>query len=261
MGDVLETLLLFAAVGFLAQIVDGALGMAYGVISSSVLMAFGVPPAAASATIHVAEVFTTGASAVSHAANRNVTWRLFWPLMIAGVIGGASGAYLLTQIDGERIKPFISAYLACIGLYILYRAVRGIKPREVPTLAAPPLGLVGGFLDAIGGGGWGPMVTSTLVGAGKDPRRAIGTVNTAEFFVTVAISAAFVGALLTGHWKGTVFQQQAWAVGGLIGGGLLAAPLAGFVVKIVPARWLQWGVGLLILGLSAWQLSQALLKR
>lgn len=254
----MDTFLLFLAVGFLAQIVDGALGMAYGVISSSVLMAFGVPPAAASATIHVAEVFTTGASAVSHGLNRNVEARLFWPLMLAGVVGGAAGAYLLTQIDGNRVKPFISAYLACIGVWILLRAWRGGRVREVPTLVIPPLGLVGGFLDAIGGGGWGPMVTSTLVGAGKDPRRAIGTVNAAEFFVTVAVSASFITALLTGHWKGTVFQQQAWSVAGLIGGGLLAAPLAGYVVKVVPARALQWAVGVLILALSAWQLVQAL---
>ena len=257
----METLLLFMAVGFLAQIVDGALGMAYGVISSSTLMAFGVPPAAASATIHVAEVFTTGASAASHLAAKNVESRLFWPLMLAGVVGGAGGAYLLTQIDGGRIKPIISAYLACIGLWILWRAWKGGVTREVPTIIAPPLGLVGGFLDAVGGGGWGPMVTSTLVGAGKDPRRAIGTVNAAEFFVTVAISAAFLFELLTGGWKGTALRDQAWSVVGLIAGGLLAAPLAGFVVRIIPARWLQWGVGVLILTLSAWQLFQALAKR
>lgn len=257
----METLLLFLAVGFLAQIVDGALGMAYGVISSSTLMAFGVPPAAASAAIHVAEVFTTGASAASHLAAKNVEARLFWPLMLAGVVGGAGGAYLLTQIDGDRVKPFISAYLASIGVWILWRAWRGGVTREVPVAVAPPLGLVGGFLDAVGGGGWGPMVTSTLVGAGKDPRRAIGTVNAAEFFVTVAISAAFLTTLATGGWKGAVFRQQLWSIAGLIGGGLLAAPLAGFVVRIIPPRWLQWGVGLLILGLSAWQLFQALAKR
>ncbi len=254
----MDTLLLFLAVGFLAQIVDGALGMAYGVISSSVLMAFGVPPAAASATIHVAEVFTTGASAASHGLNRNVEARLFWPLMLAGMVGGAAGAYLLTQIDGNTVKPFVSGYLACIGVWILLRAWRGGRAREAPTLLVPPLGLIGGFLDAVGGGGWGPMVTSTLVGAGKDPRRAIGTANAAEFFVTVAVSASFLGALLTGRWTGAAFPQQAWAVAGLIGGGLLAAPLAGYVVRIVPARALQWAVGALILLLSAWQLFQAL---
>lgn len=256
----METLLLFVAVGFLAQMVDGALGMAYGVISSSVLMAFGVPPAAASATIHVAEVFTTGASATSHILHKNVEWRLFWPLMLAGVVGGSAGAYLLTQLDGNKVKPFVSAYLACIGAYILYRTWRRSRPHEVPQFMVPPLGLAGGFLDAIGGGGWGPMVTSTLVGAGKEPRRAIGTVNAAEFFVTVAVSAAFLFVLLTGQWRGTVFRQQAWSVGGLILGGILAAPLAGWVVKVIPARALQWGVGLLILALSAWQISHALLK-
>ncbi|MFN3230466.1 MAG: sulfite exporter TauE/SafE family protein, partial [Asticcacaulis sp.] len=167
----MDTFVLFLLVGLLAQIVDGALGMAYGVTSSSVLIALGVPPAAASASVHVAEVFTTGASGLSHAAHKNVKWRLFFPLVIGGVLGGVAGAYLLTGIDGKIIKPFIVAYLGIMGFYILYRGLKGIIPARFASRWAGPLGLVGGFFDAVGGGGWGPTVTSTMVGAGLEPRK------------------------------------------------------------------------------------------
>ncbi|WGM32751.1 sulfite exporter TauE/SafE family protein [Brevundimonas sp. NIBR11] len=251
----METFLLFATVGFVAQAVDGALGMAYGVISSSVLLAFGVPPATASASVHGAEVFTTAASASSHIWHRNVEWRLLVPLAIAGVIGGVLGAYVLAGIDGDVIKPFVVGYLAVMGVYILWRATRDIQPKRIrPAWAVAPLGVVGGFFDAIGGGGWGPTVSSTLVGAGAEPRRAIGTVNTAEFFLTVAISATFVWALVTGHWKDAdALTNHAAAVGGLVAGGLLAAPFAGYITKVVPQRALTYAVGGLLLVLAALQ--------
>lgn len=246
--------LLFLAVGFLAQTVDGALGMAYGVISSTVLLSFGVPPAVASASVHTAEVFTTAASAGSHAIHRNVNWRLFAPLALGGVVGGAIGAFVLTTVDGSLIKPWITAYLGVMGLIILWRAVVGTGSRSFPTRWVPPLGLVGGFLDAVGGGGWGPTVTTTLVGSGGDPRRAIGTVNTAEFFVTSAVSATFMAAMLTGHWRlDDTLANHAMAIGGLIIGGLLAAPLAGFIVKIAPVRVLTFAVGLLVMAVAAYQ--------
>lgn len=251
----MDTFLLFLFVGLFAQAVDGALGMAYGVISSSVLLAFGVPPATASASVHGAEVFTTAASAGSHIWHKNVEWRLFVPLMIAGVIGGVLGAYVLAGIDGDAIKPFIVAYLALMGCWILWRATKDIRPKHIrPSWIVAPLGAVGGFFDAIGGGGWGPTVSSTLVGAGAEPRRAIGTANTAEFFLTVAISATFVWALVTGHWRDAdALANHASAVAGLVVGGLLAAPFAGYITKAVPQRLLTYAVGGLLLCLAAFQ--------
>jgi len=250
----MDTFLLFLLVGAVAQAVDGALGMAYGVISSSVLLALGVPPATASASVHGAEVFTTAASAGSHIWHKNVEWRLLLPLAVAGVIGGCVGAYVLAGIDGEVIKPFVIAYLALMGCYILYRATRDLRARRVKRWVVAPLGLVGGFFDAIGGGGWGPTVSSTIIGAGAEPRRAIGTVNTAEFFLTVAISATFVWALATGHWKDAeALTNHASAVAGLVVGGLLAAPFAGYITKAVPQRALTYGVGGLLLLLAGFQ--------
>ena len=246
--------LIFAFVGFLAQIVDGALGMAYGVISSTVLLSFGVPPATASATVHAAEVFTTAASAGSHAVNRNVNWKLFAPLALGGCIGGGIGAFLLTSIDGGVLKPFITGYLALMGALIIYRAWRATTPRAFPVRWSGPLGGVGGFLDAVGGGGWGPTVSSALVGSGAEPRESIGTANAAEFFVTATISATFLAALLSGHWKEAEgLGQHLSAVGGLILGGLLAAPLAGLVVRIAPIRTLTFAVGGLVLALAGYQ--------
>lgn len=246
--------LIFVFVGFLAQIVDGALGMAYGVISSTVLLAFGVPPATASASVHAAEVFTTAASAGSHAVARNVNWKLFAPLALGGCVGGAAGAFLLTSIDGTVLKPFITGYLALMGVLILYRAWRGAQARPFPLRWSGPLGAVGGLMDAIGGGGWGPTVTSALVGSGADPRQSIGTTNTAEFFVTATISATFLAALLSGHWRdGGGVGAHAAAIGGLILGGLAAAPLAGHVVKLAPVRVLTIAVGVLVLILAGYQ--------
>ena len=249
----METFFIFLLVGVLAQAVDGALGMAYGVIANTVLLAFGVPPATASASVHVAKIFTGAASGGSHLYHRNVQWSLFWPLTAGGIVGGIVGAYVLTGIEGDIIKPFILAYLLLIGLWVLYRAFGARRPKGFNERYSGPLGVVGGFLDAIGGGGWGPVVTSTLVGAGAEPRRAIGTVNTAELFVTMAISVAFLAALLTGRWAGGALQDHAWAVGGLVVGGLIAAPFAGWITKIVPARTLTFLVGGLIIALALYQ--------
>lgn len=257
----MDTFFLFLLVGILAQAVDGALGMAYGVISSSVLLALGVPPATASASVHAAEVFTTAASSTSHIVHRNIEWRLFLPLAVAGVIGGVLGAYVLAGVEGDVIKPFIVLYLAIIGVYILWRAGHDIKPRRLPGWMPAPFGLIGGFLDAVGGGGWGPTVTSSMIGAGQDPRRAIGTVNTAEFFLTVAVSATFVWSLVTGHWReAEALIDHSAAVGGLVVGGLIAAPFAGLIVKKVPRKQLAYAVGLLLVSLSIFQATQLFLK-
>ena len=250
----MQDFIIFLFVGFLAQIVDGALGMAYGVISSTVLLSFGVPPATASASVHAAEVFTTAASAGSHALNRNVNWKLFGPLALGGVVGGGFGAFVLTSVDGDLLKPWITTYLAIMGLVILWRATRTARERVFPIRFSGPLGLVGGFFDAIGGGGWGPTVTTTMVGSGQDPRVSIGTTNTAEFFVTSAISATFLAALLTGHWdRAEGFSSHATAILGLILGGLLAAPLAGIIARIAPRRVLTYGVGAVVLLSAGYQ--------
>jgi uncharacterized membrane protein YfcA len=250
-----DSFILFAVVGFLAQIVDGALGMAYGVVSSSVLLSFGVPPAAASASVHAAELFTTAASASSHAWHRNVNWQLFRKLAPAGIVGGVVGTYLLTSVDGAMLRPYVAGYLGLMGVYILYRAYRAARPIDSHrTEVVVPLGLVGGFADAVGGGGWGPVVTTGLVGSGGAPREMIGTVNTVEFFLTFAVSVAFVVALLTGHWEDAgELTQYAWAVAGLIVGGVLAAPLAGYVTKVLPQRVLMVLVGALISLLAIYQ--------
>lgn len=245
---------LFLAVGFLAQLVDGALGMAYGVISSSVLLAFGVPPAQASAMIHAAECVTTGASGASHLHHKNVDWRLFFRLAPAGILGGALGAYVLTGLNQTFVKAVVVAYLGVLGVLMVARAIRGLKDAPPHLKHVVPLGLVGGFLDATGGGGWGPVVASTLMGRGHTPRYVIGSVNTSEFFVTLAVSGAFIWAFLTGRFlfEGGVAGAGA-ALAGLVLGGVIAAPIAGYVTKILPARVLMAAVGVLVVGLSLWQ--------
>ncbi|MBY0363698.1 MAG: sulfite exporter TauE/SafE family protein [Phreatobacter sp.] len=241
---------LLVAVGFFAQLVDGALGMAFGLIATTAMLSLGVPPAQASAATHTAEVFTTGISGLSHLYFRNVEPRLFITLSLAGVVGGVLGAYLLSNIDGQAIRPFIAAYLLILGLFILVKAFRRSPTTEdARTTRVAPLGLVGGFLDAVGGGGWGPMVTSTLIGSGHAPRRVIGSVNAAEFFVTVAISTTFFIELGASHLS---------HIAALIIGGVLAAPFGGYVVRHMRPHLLMGIVGLLVSSLALVQLIRAL---
>lgn len=247
--------LLFLLVGFLAQCVDGALGMAYGVTATTVLLSAGVAPAQASAVVHFAEILTTGLSGGSHVLFKNIERRLFLRLAPAGVLGGVLGTYLLTSIDGDTLRPFVAAYLGLMGLFILARALRFPKPRQIGARALFPLGAAGGFMDAVGGGGWGPIVTSTLIGVGEQPRYVIGSVGAAEFFVTAAISCAFVTALVTGHWaEAGDMKSHGAAVLGLLLGGAAAAPLAGYLVKIAPLRVLGGAVGLLVITLAIRQI-------
>ncbi len=243
----------FVAVGFGAQLVDGALDMAYGVICSTTLLMMGVTPSNASASVHAAKVFAGAASAVSHVYHQNVGRRLLLLLSLGGVLGGVLGAYVLTSIKGDTVKPYVVAWLGLMGLIILYRAWRQTRPQLFSWRLPFPLGFVGGFFDAIGGGGWGPIVTSTLMGGGADPRQAIGTTNAAEFFMAVAVSVAFLTALVTGHWQTTGLMDHAGSVGGLIVGGVLAAPIAGWATRHIPLRPLTWLVGLLVTGLAIWQ--------
>jgi hypothetical protein len=251
----LATFGLFLVVGFFAQLIDGAVGMAYGVISSSVLLAFGVPPAQVSASIHVAECFTTGASGLSHLAHRNIDWRLFFRLAPAGIIGGVLGAYVLTGLEVTFIKAVVVAYLGILGCFLLFRAIQGLKEEPPHLNHVIPIGLAGGFLDASGGGGWGPVVTTNLLGRGHAPRYAIGSVNSAEFFVTLAISATFIAAIFTGRMEVADHELAAGvaAILGLVLGGLLSAPLAGYVTKVAPARLLLGAAAVLVISLSIWQ--------
>lgn len=212
----------FVFVGFAAQLVDGALGMAFGVISNTLLISLGVAPRVASATVHTAESFTTAVSAISHVLHRNVDWWLFVRIVLPGLVGGISGAYVLTSIPGEVARPLVLAYLTAIGVYLLWRGLMHRHVEKRPKVIVP-LGLVGGFLDAAGGGGWGPIVTSNLLIQGANPRKVVGTVNTAEFFLTVTISATFIMTLGLAAFTAVTI--------GLLIGGILAAPLGGFLAK------------------------------
>ncbi len=242
----------FIAIGFAAQVIDGALGMAFGIINSTLLVTvMGVPPAVASASVHAVETFTTAASGVSHIVHRNVDWKLFRRLVIPGMIGAILGATLLSSIDASVARPFVMLYLACIGVYLLLRAVKGrIEPRKPRVIA--PLGLVGGFLDAAGGGGWGPVVTSNLLIQGATPRHTIGTVNTAEFFLTATASVTFFVAL---GWSAFTVHTL-----GILIGGVVAAPIGGLLAKRVPARQLMALVGVLLTLTSAWSVYAAFAK-
>jgi uncharacterized protein len=240
--------LTFLSIGFLAQLVDGALGMAFGVISTTFLLSFGLTPAHASAVIHLAEVFTTGASAISHVMHKNINQGLVIKLAVAGASGAITGAHVLSNIDGRVMRPLVAVYLFVIGVFILLRAVRSPPPREAPPAFTVPLGLVGGFLDAIGGGGWGPTVTSTLLGTGHAPRLAIGSVNTAEFFVAVAAATTFFIELRS---------LPIEALLGLTLGGVLAAPFGAYLVRVLPARPLMTAVGLLVTGLAGYQVASS----
>lgn len=231
----LLSLLPFIGVGFAAQLVDGALGMAFGVISSTLLVGFlGMPPALASQRVHMVECFTTATSGISHLLHRNIDGRLFLRLLIPGVIGGLLGTYVLTSIDASVVKPFVLLYLSGIGLFILWRGLfYPPKIREAKLIA--PLGLFGGFLDAAGGGGWGPVVTSNLLIQGADPRKVIGTVNTVEFFLTLTVSAAFIYHLGIADLAGATL--------GLLIGGIAAAPLGAWAAKHIPAKQMLILVG------------------
>ncbi len=251
--------LIFAAVGFFAQLIDGALGMGYGVISATVLLASGVPPAHTSASVHAAKFFTTAASGTSHILHGNVDRRILIILCITGSIGGILGALLLVHIASGAIRPFVFGYLGVMGLVIIWRGLMFPANRTIPGQFIAPLGTVGGFLDAIGGGGWGPVVTSSLIGAGATPRFVVGTVNAAEFVVTCAVVSAFAATLIFGVWEEAHgISDHLTAVAGLVIGGVPSALFAGWLLKVAPRKPLMIAVGVLILGISGFELSKAL---
>jgi uncharacterized membrane protein YfcA len=242
----LPTLIVLAVVGFVAQLIDGALGMAYGTTSTTLALAAGLAPATASATVHMAELGTTLVSGISHRRFGNVDWRTVKRIGIPGAAGAFVGAVVLSSISGELAKPWMAAVLLVLGIYILSRFTLGRPPRAsgrpyVRGRYLAPLGLGAGFVDATGGGGWGPACTPTLLATGKmEPRIVIGSVDTSEFLVALAASIGFLLALGS--------QGIAWSfLAALFAGGIVAAPLAAWLVRFITARLLGVAVGGMII--------------
>ncbi|MBS7252836.1 sulfite exporter TauE/SafE family protein [Flavobacterium branchiicola] len=244
-----EEFLVFFAIGVFAQLVDGTLGMGYGATSTSFLLAYGVPPVVSSTAVHVSEMFTTGASALSHHRFGNINKKLVKHLLIPGVLGSITGAYLLADvINGDVIKPFIAIYMIILAVIIIRKALKkNIEKKKTKKLGI--LATFGGFMDSVGGGGWGPIVTSTLLGRGRNPKYTIGSVNAAEFAISFASGITF---MLFGGIHG-------WQVIiGLILGGVISAPLAAYLVNKIKRKPMMVAVGILIILLSLKTLSKLL---
>ncbi|MFT4733374.1 MAG: putative membrane protein YfcA [Algoriphagus sp.] len=231
----------FVFVGFIAQLIDGALGMAYGATCSSLMMSVGVPPAYATAGVHTAKVFTAGVSGLSHILLGNIDKNMFFRIVVTGVVGSMIGAYVISEvIDGEFIKPYISVYLVFLGVMIFLKAFKA-RPQIPSNNNLGFLGFYGGFFDAIGGGGWGPLVTSNLLSKGNPAKETIGTVNTAEFFVAFFSTSIFM----------LFVDTQAWQlIAALIIGGIFAAPLGAYLVKFIPQKSLMIVVAIVVILVS-----------
>ncbi len=238
-GSVDVTILYFVLGGFLAQLVDGALGMAYGVSATTFLLSMGVPPAAASASVHASEIFTSGVSGLMHLKFGNVASSLFKKLVLPGIVGAIMGAYILSSLEhyNQYIKPIVAAYTLFLGVKILLKALAKRKVSK-KFKAIRPLAFVGAFLDSIGGGGWGPIVTSTLIARGGHPRYTIGSVNLAEFFITLASSITFISMIGLSHWQ---------VIAGLILGGMIAAPFGAMLTKRLNVKTVMIMVAIIIM--------------
>ncbi len=237
-----ETLLVFILAGFVAQMIDGALGMAYGVTATTVLLSYGLSPVAATASVHTSEVVTSGVSGLMHLKFGNVHHKLFKSLLIPGVLGAVLGAYLISSFQDYNfiIKPLVSIYTLFLGLIIIFKALKKDQIRKKITKITP-LAFTGGFLDSIGGGGWGPIVSSTLMAQGRAPRYTIGSVNLTEFFVALASSITFFAMIGTNHWN---------VILGLIIGGIIAAPIGAIMTNKIPAKSIMILVGIIVIILS-----------
>ncbi|MFP5252999.1 MAG: sulfite exporter TauE/SafE family protein [Actinomycetes bacterium] len=242
----MQSLIVLGLVGLVAQLVDGSLGMAYGVTSSTLLIAAGTAPAAASAAVHFSEIGTTLVSGISHHKLGNVDWRTVGIIAVPGGVGAFAGATFLSSIDGDTAKPWVAGLLLALGVYVVYRflVLGGRRPQFRGRLSSrflAPLGLVAGMTDAIGGGGWGPVGTTSLLSSGRlEPRKVVGSIDTAEFVVAVGGSLGFLVALTA--------QGIDWGiVTALLVGGVIAAPIAAWLVKHLPARVLGVAAGGLII--------------
>lgn len=240
--------LVFVTIGFAAQLIDGSIGMAYGLISTSSLIAAGMPPATASAAVHMAEVFTTGASGMAHWRRGNVDRALLWRLALPGAVGGLIGAALVSSAPTQIIRIVANAYLLLMGLVVLARAFRPAPRAPDNHRHVGPLAFIGALVDAFGGG-WGPVVTSTLIAKGHEPRRTVGSVSLTEFVVTTSQSAMFIALLGAAHVD---------VVAGLVVGGVIAAPLAAGLTARLPVRVLIVLVGIIVTALSTRSLYLAL---
>ena len=238
----MRKLLVLAVVGLAAQLVDGSLGMAYGVTSTTLLLTIGLAPVVASASVHLAEVGTSLASGLAHWRFGNVDWRVVGRIAVPGAIGASAGATVLGYLSTEAAKPWMASTLTVLGGYLLVRfafRVPRVDPTKPPLRSRflAPLGVVAGFIDATGGGGWGPVATPALLASGRlEPRRVVGSVDTSEFLVAVAASATFLIALGTSGVQWPV-------VGAMLAGGLVAAPIAAWLVRLVPGALLGTAVG------------------
>ncbi|GEO07224.1 hypothetical protein AAE02nite_48880 [Adhaeribacter aerolatus] len=238
--------------GFLAQMVDGALGMAYGLTSTTFLLTIGVPPAATSASVHMSEIFTSGASGLMHLKLKNVNKRLFRLLLLPGVCGAIMGAYILSSLEAYSylMKPLVAVYTLVLGVLIIIKAFKPARKRLKSSRIAP-LALFGGFMDSVGGGGWGPVVSSSLIAGGRSPRFTIGSVNLAEFFIAFASSLTFFAMIGISFWQ---------IIAGLVVGGVIAAPIAANLSKRLPVKSLMILVGVIVILVSLRILFLAFLK-
>jgi len=237
-----SSILLYILAGFTAQMIDGALGMAYGITATSFLLSFGISPAMSSASVHASEVFTSGVSGLMHLKFGNVNTKLFRRLLIPGMLGAILGAYILSSFENYSyiIKPIVSTYTLILGLIILFKALNKDKlRRKIKSIF--PLAMTGGFLDSIGGGGWGPIVASTLIARGRNPRYTLGSVNLAEFFITLASSLTFITLIGLTHLN---------IILGLITGGVIAAPIAAYLTNKIPTKFIMVLVSIAVIILS-----------
>jgi uncharacterized membrane protein YfcA len=233
---------LFVIGGFIAQMIDGSLGMAYGVSASTFLLSFGISPAASSASVHTAEIFTSGVSGLTHLKFQNVNKKLFKSLLIPGMLGAIAGAYILSSLEEYNylIRPIVAVYTLCLGLAIIRKAILQTKKKR-KTKNVPALASFGGFMDSIGGGGWGPIVTTTLIARGRHPRYTVGSVNLAEFFVSLASSLTFFATIGLSHLQIIV---------GLLLGGIVAAPIAAHITRKLPIKRMMMFVGFVVILVS-----------
>lgn len=251
----MRALIVLAVIGFFAQLVDGSLGMAYGVTSTSLLLLAGIAPASASAIVHLSEVGTTLVSGAAHWKFGNVDWRVVGIMAVPGGIAAFFGAHVLVNLDGDAAKPVVSTILLGLGVYVLYRFLRLPTSRPVFTgtlrkRLLVPLAVAAGALDAIGGGGWGPVGTPTLLASGKiEPRKVIGSIDTSEFVVALGASLGFLTGL------GAAGIDFAWVLA-LLAGGVVAAPIAAWLVRQLAPRILAVAAG----GLIIWTNSRTLVN-
>ncbi len=243
----------FALVGFIAQLIDGTLGLGFGIISASVLLGQGIAPALVSASVNAAKIPTTATAAFSHYKNKNIDWSIVVALAVFGTLGGTMGMLLLTSLKGKALTTLVTGYLFLIGGLIIWRGIKGASPRILPAAWKRMIGFMGGLIEGIGGS-WGPVVTTSLLGSGVQSRYAIGSSNFAEFAVSVTVFSAYLVAFYVGHWEGgTDWQSVAYPVAGLMLGGLPAAMAGGWLARIAPSRALTVAVGLLAIAIGIYR--------